>query len=169
MTPKMIGAIKTILVAFAPVLLLPQISVAQTNTLLPTPIFHAIRDESSGELPLVAFRDIVSNYSGYAPSIGGNQTAEYIARRLREYGLEDIKIEGFPADGKKYYWAFLGEPSWDGEVGVLTMTKPHVERLADFSVERNVLGRYSTSADVTSELVDVGTGTSPSDLRKARM
>lgn len=43
------------------------------------------------------------------------------------------------------------------------MVEPKFERLADFSVERLVLGRYSTDADVTAQLIDVGEGTHESD------
>ena len=136
---------------------------AQQDTLLPTSIFHAIRDESSGEEPLIDFRNIVTNYTGFTPSRGEDDVAEYIAGRLRANGLTDVKIEGFPSDGSKYYWAFLGEPAWEGEVGILEMVKPHAQRLADFAVDRQALGRYSTSADVTSELIDVGEGTKDSD------
>ena len=139
------------------------VALAQRNTLSPTPVFHAIRDASSGEEPLIDFRNIVTRYTGFTPSKGEDDIAEYIAGRLRGNNLTDVKIEGFPADGKKFYWAFVGEPAWEGEVGVLEMTKPHYARLADFAVERQVLGRYSTSGDVTSELIDVGTGMQDSD------
>jgi len=136
---------------------------AQTNTLLPTPIFHAIRDASSGEEPLIDFRNIVTRYTGFTRSKGEDDIAEYIAGRLRDNNLADVKIEGFPADGKKFYWAFVGEPAWEGEVGILDMVKPRGVRLADFAVDRQVLGRYSTSADITSEVIDVGNGTQDSD------
>jgi len=135
---------------------------AQTHTLLPDALFHAIRDESSGELPLVDFENIVTRFSGFTPSRGGDETADYIASRLRSYGL-DTSVESFPSDGRTYYWTFLGEPAWEGESAVLTMVKPRVERLADFAADRGVLGRYSTSADVTAELVDAGEGTQDSD------
>jgi len=138
-------------------------SFAQRVTLLPTPVFHAIRDQSSGEEPLIDFKNIVTRFTGFTPSKGEDDVAEYIAGRLRENGLSDVKVEGFPADGKRYYWAFLPEPAWEGEKGVLEMVKPHGELLADFAVNRQVLGRYSTSADVTSELIDVGTGMNDSD------
>ena len=143
--------------------LLSTASFGQRNTLLPTSVFHAIRDESSGEEPLIDFRNIVTNYTGFTPSKGEDDVAEYIAGRLRSNGLTDVKIEGFPADGRKYYWAFVGEPAWEGEVGILDMVKPHGQRIADFAVNRQVLGRYSTSADVTSEVIDVGEGVSDSD------
>jgi len=136
---------------------------SQTTSLFPSAWYEAIRDTASGELPLVDFRNISNRFTGYTPSRGGDQIAEYIAGRVREYGLGEVSVEGFPSDGNTYYWTFLGEPSWDGEVGTLSMVKPHPEPLVDFTVDRAVLGRYSTSADVTADLIDVGDGTRPSD------
>jgi aminopeptidase YwaD len=153
---------RAVLLSFVALLTGASCAVAQSHTLLPETLFHAIRDESSGERPLVDFQNIVTRFSGFTPSRGGDGTADYIASRLRSYGL-DTNVESFPSDGRQYYWAFLGEPSWEGESAVLTMVKPRVERLADFAADRGVLGRYSTSADVTAELVDVGEGTQASD------
>ncbi len=138
-------------------------SAAERVSLLSAKYFDAIRDEASGELPLVDFRTIVNRFTGFTPSKGGDQIAEYIAGRLRGYGLSDVNIEGFPADGKRYYWAFLGEPAWEAEAGTLTMIAPRNQRLTDFAFERALLGRYSTSADVTTDLVDVGEGVNAAD------
>ena len=138
-------------------------SAAGSVSLLSAKYFDSIRDEASGELPLVDFRNIVNRYTGFAPSRGGDQIAEYIAGRVREYGLSDVNVEGFPADGKRFYWAFLGEPSWEAEAGTLTMVSPRPARLTDFAFERAQLGRYSTSADVTADLVDVGDGVNVAD------
>ena len=142
---------------------IPVRSADQSVSLLSAKYFDAIRGEASGELPLVDFRNIVNRFTGFTPSKGGDQIAEYIAGRLREYGLADVNVEGFPADGKRYYWAFLGEPSWQAEAGTLTMVSPRTTRLVDFAFDRAMLGRYSTSADVTEDLVDVGDGSNASD------
>ena len=132
---------------------------AQVSAIFPTNYFHLIRGEASGERPLADFRQIVARFSGFSPSKGGDEMSEYIAERLRANGLEQVGIEGYPADGKTFFWTFLGEPAWEAEEATLTMLEPRVERLADFAAHRVVLGRYSTSADVTAELVDVGLGT----------
>src|SRR4029453_16316875 len=58
---------------------------AQTTPLLPDAYFRAIRDESSGERPVIDFRTIESRYTGFTPSRGGDQIAEYLAGRMREY------------------------------------------------------------------------------------
>ena len=69
---------------------------------------------------------------------------------MRELGLTDVSIDGFPADGKTYTWTFLGAPAWEAESGTLWMLEPRAERLADFSADRIVVGRFSSSGDVTA-------------------
>jgi hypothetical protein len=136
---------------------------AQVSSIFPTAYFHAIRAEASGELPMVDFQQIVTRFSGFTPSRGGDAVAEYLASRLRDTGLRDVTVEGYPSDGKTFFWTFLGEPAWEADEGTLTMVEPRMERLADFAVHRVVLGRFSTSADVRTEVVDVGAGTRPED------
>ncbi|MGE0359278.1 MAG: M28 family peptidase [Vicinamibacterales bacterium] len=136
---------------------------AQYSPLLPSEVFVAIRGEASGERPLVDFNTIVTRFSGFAPSKGGDQIADYIAGRMRTAGLDEVAIEGFPADGRQFVWAFLTEPSWEAEAGTLELIEPRRERLADFAVHRVVLGRFSSSADITTELVDIGNGTLETD------
>ena len=145
------------------VLICAQSVSAQSSALLPSSTFQVLRDEISGERPLTDFSAIVTRFSGFAPSKGGDAMAEYIAERLRTAGLAEVTIEGFPGDGQSYVWAFLTEPAWEAETGTLEMVAPRVERLADFKVHRVVLGRFSTSADTTAELVDVGAGTRDTD------
>jgi hypothetical protein len=119
--------------------LVPSPCSAQTSSLVPRSWFEAIRGESSGELPFADFRTIVTRFSGFSPAIGGDQIADYIAGRMHEYELDEVKVEGFPADGKRFFWAYLTEPAWDGETGVLAMVEPHGERLADFAANRAVV------------------------------
>jgi aminopeptidase YwaD len=138
---------------------------AQTSALLAKSFFEAIRAESSGELPLITFQNIQTRFSGFAPSKGHDQTAEYLAARAREYGMSEVKIEAFPADGRTFFWTFLTEPSWEAEVGTLTMVEPRTELLADFVAHRVVLGRFSSSGDVKAELVDVGVGVTAADYQ----
>jgi hypothetical protein len=154
---------RLLLALFASVV--PSVAAAQPSSLLPTDYFHAIREEASGEAPLVDFKAIEARFSGWAPSKGGDEMADYIASRMREHGLEQVAVEGFPADGRKYVWAFLTEPAWEAEAGSLTMVEPNTERLADFALHRVVLGRFSSSADVRADLVDVGAGVAEADYQ----
>jgi aminopeptidase YwaD len=130
--------------------------------LLSADSYRLIKSQVSGELPFSDFRNIV-RYSGFAPSPGSDQVAEYLAGRLRQMGLANVDIEKFPADGKAYSWAFRTEPSWEGKEAELWMVKPESELLSSFASAKTYLARQSNDADVTAELVDVGEGVKPED------
>jgi hypothetical protein len=138
-------------------------ALAQTSTLIQPEILDALIAETSGEMGLNHFSHIVSNFSGFSPSLGAEQTADYIAENARRWGLSDVKIERFPSDGKLYYWAFRSEPWWEGKKAEIWLVEPQKERIASFDVYRGHLARFSRSANVTAELVDVGVGTKSSD------
>jgi hypothetical protein len=141
---------------------------AQHSSLIEDRHLDAIIGETSGALALSHFRDLLA-YSGFAPSLGSEQTADYIAAKAREFGLEDVRIEEFPSDGKKFFWAFRTEPWWEAKRGELLLLEPKTgeteERLASFAVHRIVLGRFSRSASLEAELVDVGSGVRPEDYQ----
>jgi hypothetical protein len=122
---------------------------------------RAIIGESSGELALEHFSDLLA-FSGYVPSLGAEQIAGYTAERCREFGLSDVRIEKFPSDGETFFWAFRTDPWWEGKKGELWIVEPGLERIASFHIYRGHLGRYSRSAQVKAELIDVGEGTASS-------
>jgi aminopeptidase YwaD len=124
-------------------------------------------------------------------SQGFHEAAELVAGKLKEYGLSDVAILQFPADGKIFYGTQRSRPAWDAEVGELTrvadgsapictedwrtiLEKEHAagkvgvlmscpNLLESYEKEPVVLAEDSESADVTADLVDVGAGTSESD------
>jgi aminopeptidase YwaD len=149
---------------FPAVLLFPIIfgADAVAQELLPRDAYRLIKENASGELPFADFRNIV-RFSGYAPSPGSDQVAQYLAGRVRGMGMVNVDVEQFFADGKTYSWAFRTEPSWEGHEGELWVEEPHRELLASFASNKTVLARQSRDADVTAPLVDVGEGTHPED------
>ncbi len=89
-----------------------------------------------------------------------------MAERLGAYGLSDVAILEFPADGKIFYGTQRSRPGWDAEKGELEEVKDGKEgkeKIASYEAEPIVLAEDSESADVTAELVDVGDGTKESD------
>ena len=152
---------------FALVSLLATEVSAQHSSLIEDKALEALVSEVSGAKALSHFRDLLQ-YSGFAPSLGSEQTADYIAAKAREFGLADVRIEEFPSDGQRFFWAFRTEPWWEGKKGelyLLDATGQAAERLASFDVHRIVLGRFSRSASIRAELVDVGTGLRPEDYQ----
>jgi aminopeptidase YwaD len=135
---------------------------SSAQELLSRDAYRLIKENASGELPFADFRNIV-RFSGYAPSPGSDQVAEYLAGRANAMGMSNVQIEKYPADGKSYSWAFRTEPSWEGREAELWIVEPDSELLASFRSSTTVLARQSRDADVTATLVDVGDGTRAQD------
>ncbi|HJQ24634.1 MAG TPA: DUF4910 domain-containing protein [Blastocatellia bacterium] len=95
--------------------------------------------------------------SGYA------HAAQYIAAQAKAYGLEQVQVEHFAADGKKTYYTLKSTPGWEATAGVLWEVEPRRAKVADYDEMRVALADYSQSADVTAPLVDVGSGTAAKD------
>lgn len=135
---------------------------AQKTTLMADTKLKAITAEASGSLikdHIVA----LSLHHRVQASAGFHDAARYIADKAREYGLQEVAIESFPADGKTTYNSFRSYLGWEAQAGVLTEISPRREIIADYGKLRVALADYSNAADVTTELIDVGVGTSDND------
>src|SRR5262249_5468806 len=135
---------------------------APKTSLLPDPALAAIVAETSGSLAKDTVVALCERHRVQA-SAGFHDAAEYVAARAREYGLSDVRIETFPADGATTYGTFTSYYGWEAESGVLDEISPRAETVADFAKMRVALADYSNDADVTADLVDVGQGTSDAD------
>ncbi len=144
-----------VLVALTPNL---AISAPQKTSLLADEHLSAIAAEASGSLAKDTVVALGERHRVQG-STGFHDAAEYVAARAREYGLEEVKIESFPADGKTEYGTFRSYYGWDAESGVLTEVAPRTETVADYGKMRVALADYSNDSDVTADLVDVGPGT----------
>ena len=151
----------------------------QKPPLLPEKDVAALANELSGE---TAKRNLegIARFHRQRGSKGFHEAAELVAERLRAYGLSDVAILQFPADGKIFYGTQRSRPAWDAEVGELselmvigaTLGDPRFPRkafgvgkktIASYETEPIVLAEDSESGDVTAQLVDVGEGTKESD------
>jgi aminopeptidase YwaD len=164
---------------------------AQKPPLLPEKDVAALARELSGE---TAKRNLqgIARFHRQRGSQGFHEAAELVAERARAYGLSDVAILQFPADGKIFYGTQRSRPAWDAEKGELSKTlialspdcKAAGERakpagkdakvpcdyfvgedtlIASYEAEPVVLAEDSESADVMADLVDVGEGTKESD------
>src|SRR5882724_11556176 len=144
----------------------------------------AIAGEISGA---TATRNLegIARFHRQRGSKGFHEAAELVAERLRAYGLSDVVILQFPADGKVFYGTQRSRPAWDAESAELRRVwseeydglicfdegcspahseTPQSEWLIEsYEAEPVVLAEDSVSADVRAELVDVGEGTKESD------
>jgi aminopeptidase YwaD len=137
---------------------------AQKPPLLAEKDVAALAQELSGE---IAMRNLegITRFHRQRGSQGFHSAAELVAERARAYGLSDVAILQFPADGKVYYGTQRSRPPWDAEFAELWEMRDGAAavRMASYDAEPVVLAEDSESADVTSELVDVGNGTKESD------
>jgi aminopeptidase YwaD len=171
--------------------MIPGIAAAQEPPLLPEKDVAALANELSGE---TAKRNLegLARFHRQRGSRGFHEAAELVAGRARAYGLSDVAILQFPADGKIFYGTQRSRPAWDAELAKLdeALKSPPCrplseeeakeaarrsigiaidclgfrnERIADYDADPVVVAEDSQSADVTADLVDVGEGTKESD------
>ncbi|MCU1239691.1 MAG: hypothetical protein JWO71_417 [Candidatus Acidoferrum typicum] len=149
------------------------VGLAQQRTpLLPEKDVAGLADELSGETAKRNL-EVIATFHRQRGSRGFHAAAELVAERARAYGLSDVAILQFPADGKIFYGTQRSRPGWDAEEGDLEEVKDGKdgkERTAETRVKIGsygampiVLAEDSESADVTAELVDVGDGTKDAD------
>ena len=122
----------------------------------------ALADEISGVIAKDTITELARSHRVQASS-GFARAAGYIASRAREYGLQNVQIEHFPADGQKTYYTLKSTPGWEVERAELWETSPNKAKVADYDEMRVALADYSQSADVVGQLIDVGAGASPFD------
>jgi aminopeptidase YwaD len=136
---------------------------AHTPPLLPEADVAALANELSGE---TAKRNLegLARFHRQRGSQGFHSAAELVAERARAYGLSEVRILQFPADGKIFYGTQRARQAWDADKGELAEVREgHDIKIASYAAEPIVLAEDSESADVTSDLVDVGDGTKAGD------
>jgi hypothetical protein len=131
--------------------------------LLPVPDVAALANELSGE---TAKRNLegLATLHRQRGSRGFHAAAELVLERARAYGLKDALVLQFPADGQTFYGTQRSRMAWDAETGELTeVNKTGEVQIASYAAQPVALAEDSESAEVTTDLVDVGDGSSESD------
>ncbi|MGA9771316.1 MAG: DUF4910 domain-containing protein [Blastocatellia bacterium] len=123
---------------------------------------NAIAAEINGLIAKDTVTELARNHRVQA-STGFSRAAQYIASKSKEFGLEHVEIERFPADGQKTYYTLRSTPGWEAASAELWEVQPNKTKVADYDEMRVALADYSRSADVRATLVDVGAGTSAKD------
>ena len=130
---------------------------------LPEATVVALATEVSGDTAKQNLEGIVK-FHRERGSRGFHAAAELMAERARAYGLAEVEILKFPADGKIFYGTQRSRPAWDVESAELVdVTGSRPITIASYASEPIVLAEDSESADVTAELVDVGDGSKEAD------
>ena len=142
----------------------------ESPPLLDANVVAALAHELSGESAKQNL-EVISQSHRMRASAGFRAAAEHVATRLRSYGLEDVEILQFPADGKTMFGTQKSRPSWDAKSAELWELEQgatgwvRAARIADWESTPLSLAQDSESADLTAELVDVGAGTTEADYR----
>jgi aminopeptidase YwaD len=176
-----LGAIVALIMTISGGLLEGGVARAQKPPLLPESDVAALANELSGETAKRNL-EVIATFHRQRGSRGFHSAAELVAERARAYGLSDVQILEFPADGKIFYGTQRSRPGWDAEVGELEVSEfrgivrcgnnPNV--IADcfdgpvivhesYGAEPVALAEDSESGEVIGPLVDVGDGTKESD------
>lgn len=155
--------------AFAGLLLLGASPLpAQEATLLPPRIVAALAQEVSGEAPKRNL-EFVTTLHRTRGSRGWHAAAERIVSQLNAYGITDVRIEQFPADGRTWYGTQRARQPWDADFAELWELRRdstgwvRQARLASWETAPITLAEDSESGEATADLVDVGDGTAESD------
>ena len=123
----------------------------------------ALANEVNGETAKRNLEGIVQ-FHRQRGSRGFHSAAELVAERARAYGLSDVEILHFPADGKIFYGTQRSRMGWDADKGDLSEVRDGKETLvASFAAMPVALAEDSESAELVADLVDVGNGDSEAD------
>jgi aminopeptidase YwaD len=136
--------------------------IVPAETLLDRSVLTALDQELSG----VAAKDHVARLTQMhrvPASPGFHEAVEYVRGRAEAFGLADVHVESFPGDGDTWFGTLHGNRGWRVDGGTLDEVSPTLRRIVSFDDVRLAVADNSESADVTAELVDVGSGARPSD------
>jgi len=124
--------------------------------------WRALRDESSGAAPHENLRYLTGLHRVPATA-DFDLAAQFVLQRAREYGLADAHSEQFPIDGTRHYGLMRSYLAWTVEEARLWEVRPQHLLLGDWKTDPIHLADYSHSADLETELVDVGDGAREAD------
>ena len=137
---------------------------ARTGLLLTDDATVKLIQNSSGDLAH-QYDVRLSSWSRIEASEAYDQAAAWLAGKAREFGLQQVQIEHFPSDGVARYLGFQSKRYWKARDAELWVESPYKVRVTTFAELPNSLCRDSTTADVETELIDIGSGTDENDYR----
>ncbi|MEO8448400.1 MAG: M28 family peptidase [Gemmatimonadota bacterium] len=148
--------------------LVPAAARAQEQSLLPAPIVAALAEELSGE---AAKRNLefLTRLHRMPASPAFHEAILFLASQAKAAGLNDIHVDSFPTDGKRFYGTQRSRPAWYADFGELWEMERRPSgwvpaiRLASWDAMPITVADMGESGDVETELVDVGDGTAESD------
>ena len=141
---------------------------ADIRELIDEDVLKQIAEETSGEAAKRNLDTITLQHRMRA-STQFEAATQHILDQLRHYGLDEVDVLEFDADGKTMYGTQKSRPVWDvnfaqlWEVSDQDGETVRVRKLGDWDSVPLSLAQDSLSGDVTTTLIDIGAGTQDSD------
>lgn len=136
---------------------------AQTPASLSDAETAAIAGEVDGDIAKRNLEGVVQ-FHRQRGSRGYRSAAELVVERAKTYGLANVEILRFPADGKRFYGTQRSRMAWDADRGELSEVGDGERTVvASYAAMPVALAQDSESAELVAELVDVGNGTTEAD------
>ncbi len=98
-----------------------------------------------------------------------NTATEWVSNKAKEFGLQEVTIEKFVADGKTEYFGKSSNPFWIAKKGELWAKTPYEFKITSYADLPMSLATNSYSTRATAELVDIGAGTSELDYQDKKL
>ena len=154
---------------------------AAAPPLLPEPAVRAIAGELSGTAAKRTVQALTLHHR-MRGSRGFHAAADFVASEARRFGLAEVQILSFPADGEIFYGTQRSRPAWDADFAELWEQRPAGAagaknptgaagawedslRIASWEARPVTLAEDSAAGEVAAPLVDVGRGSAEADYR----
>jgi hypothetical protein len=141
---------------------------AELTTLVPEADLRLIAAELSGETAKRNL-DTITLYHRTRASGQFHSAALHIEEQARRYGLDEVVLRHYPADGKTMFGTQKSRPGWEVEFAELWEVKQvagdwkQIRRYASWAAMPLSVAQDSLSAEFTAALVDIGKGTEDQD------
>ena len=145
-------------------------SYADIRDLIDEDVLKQIAEETSGEAAKRNLDTLTLQHRMRASSQFEIAT-QHIIEQLEHYGLDEVDVLEFEADGKTLYGTQKSRPVWNVRSAQLWEVKDkdgasvRVRKLGDWDSVPLSLAQDSLSADVSAALVDIGAGTDANDFQ----
>ena len=141
------------LAGFIAVLFVLQTGFAQTLPFFTDQQYKYLVGEISGDAAYEHLRFTTQFHKPDGGTPGLMEIAKYVEARAKEYGLQDVKLIKQASDS----------PSWEAKRAELWMVEPDIQMLGSLVQTQLHIADYSRSADVTAEVIDIGSGLTDKD------
>lgn len=141
---------------------------ADPAPLLPASVVSAFAEEVSGTEAHDVVQELTLHHR-MRVSAGIRSAANAVVRRASSYGLSQVELLELPADGEIFYGTQRSRPAWDVEFAELWQQRgvagqwTDEARVASWEIRPLSLAQDSASGELSTDLVDIGSGTTEAD------